>query len=270
MGRGSEVVAACFAAFGARDVDGFLRLVHEDVTWQPSSTLLAFGGTGGNGYLGHEGIRAWFRDMAAWDGYSVRTLGAHESGDRVLVPAVATLVHDATWLSRAVAFVFTLRDGRVSELRTFAREDEARRYAGVAAAVAEIAPDASDTGSLRMPADPAEVSGVRERLRAVAEGAEMDPPAVNDLLVAVTEALTNAITHGRPDEQGTIRVRWGREEDVLAVCVEDRGTFDGRDAETREDHGRGLAVMRLLLDDLAIEARADRTLVRLAKSVRPS
>ena len=269
MRASSDVVARCFAAFGARDPDAFLKLVHDDVTWQPASTLLA-GEPGARPYEGRAGILDWFRDVADLEGYRVQTLGFHESGDRVLVPAVATLATDITWLTRAVYFVFTVRDGRVAALRSFEREDEARREAGVPPVVAAIADDAVDPGSLQVRADPAELASVRSTLREAAVRAGMDPAAANDLLVAVTEAMTNAITHGRPDEEGRIGLHWGREGDMLAVCVDDRGRFTSYDArdQGREDHGRGIAVMSLLVDDLAIEAREDRTLVRLAKRLQ--
>src|SRR5687768_6311151 len=104
MRASSDVVARCFAAFGARDPDAFLELVHDDVTWQPASTLLA-GEPGARPYEGHAGILDWFRDVASLEGYKVQTLGFHESGDRVLVSAVASLATDVTWLTRAVYFV---------------------------------------------------------------------------------------------------------------------------------------------------------------------
>jgi anti-sigma regulatory factor (Ser/Thr protein kinase)/ketosteroid isomerase-like protein len=259
------VVAACFAAFGARDRDRFLELVGEDVRWCPANTLLAPETATRSQYEGHDGIREWFDDVVAWEGYSVEILSFEELGGTVFVPAVATLAADDVWLTRAVFFVFTVQEGKVADLRTWDREDEARAAAGLPPVRAALAEDASDTGTLEVPADPSELGNVRGVLRAEASGAGLDAVGVNDLLVAVTEAVTNAIAHGKPHADGTIRLRWGRERDVLAVCVEDRGHFRGSSGGDREEHGRGIAVMRLLVDDLSIEAAAGSTVVRLAK-----
>ena len=266
------MVAACFKAFADRDVERFLELVHEDVKWRPASTLLAPEPGAPRVYEGHDGVRQWFVDAASWTGYTVKTYGFHADGDRVLVPAVATLAREAMWLTRAVYFVFTVRDGKVSDLCSWKREDEAREHAELPPAEAALAPDAVEGGALQVEADPSQLREVRGRLREAAQWIGMDPVCSNDLLVAVTEAVTNAITHGRPDEDGTIGLQWGVEEDMLAVCVEDRGQFNPeQDPQSpRVDHGRGIAVMRLLVDELTIEARRGLTRVRLAKRLSPA
>jgi serine/threonine-protein kinase RsbW len=264
----AAVAAACFDAFAARDVERFLALVHEDVRWQPSSTLVAPRGDTTDAYVGHAGIRAWFDDVTTWIGYSVRTFGFEERGDRVLVVAVATLASDDAWLTRAVAFVFTVEGGRVAELRTFEREDEARRLVGLPPASARFADGAEIRGELELPPEPTRLGEIRAVLRDAAADAGLDDVATNDLLVAATEAASNAIAHGRAGGEGWIRVRWARERELLAVCVESPGAFvpPPRGAAAREDdHGRGIAVMRLLVDELVVEPRGDRTLVRLAK-----
>lgn len=260
------VAAACFQAFAARDVERFLALVGERVRWHPSSTLVAPAGARTEPYEGHDGVRAWFEDVTTWRGYGVRPLGFEERGDRVLVDAVVTLATEDAWITRAVAFVFTVPDGRVVELRSFARGDEARRYAGLAPVSAGFAPGADMRGEIELSPDPARLADVRAALRGAAREAGMDDAATNDLLVAVTEAVSNAIAHGPPDRGGSIAVRWAREDALLAVSVEGDGTFGGgQRAADAGDHGRGIAVMRLLVDELVIEPRSDRTLVRLAK-----
>lgn len=266
--RPADVVAACFEAFGRRDSERFVELVTEDVRWQPASSLLAPRSRSPSSYHGHEGIRSWFADASTWIGYTVQTLDPQVAGEKVFVPAVATLAGETDWLTRAVFFVFTVRDGRVAELATWEREDDARAAAGLPPVNASLAPDAAGTGSLQVPASASRLGEIRTTLRDVASAAGLDEGATNDLLVAVTEAVGNAITHGRAEEDGTIQIRWGIEnQELLAVCIHARGEFsrDRQSAPEREDHGRGLAVMRLLVDDMAIESARDRTSVRLGK-----
>lgn len=265
-------MADCFRAFAARDVDAFLRLVHPDVVWQPASAVFAPDDSRAPVYHGHAGIRSWFADVGGWTGYSVRTLGFDDSGGYVFVPAVATLAIDATWLTRAVYYVFSVRDARVAALASWAREDDARRQAGLPLPRAGLDAGAIGGGELRMPAEPAQVGRVRATLREAADAVGMDAGQTNDLLVAVTEAIGNALVHGEADSDNTIEVKWGVEEDMLVVCVGDCGRYSVADTleADRVDHGRGIGVMRLLVDDMTIEARDDGTRVRLAKRLAPA
>ena len=264
-----EVVEQCFRAFAARDADAFVELMHPDVRWEPASALFLPADQPSPTYAGHEGIRRWFEDVSGWTGYRVRTLRFDAAGEMVFVPAVATLAVGATWLTRTVYYVFTVREGRVTRLRSFVREDDARAHAGLPPARAHFADHATLGGELRIPPEPAELGRVRAVLRDAADEAGMDPAATNDMLVAVTEALSNAITHGEVPGDGTIDVTWGTEDDMLVVCVGDCGRYRAPETldEDRLDHGRGIAVMRLLVDDMTIEPRDEGTLVRLAKRV---
>lgn len=266
-----QVVAECFRAFAARDVDAFLGFVHPEVVWQPASALFAPDDARASVYHGHEGIRRWFADVAGWTGYSVRTLSFDDSGDYVFVPAVATLAIDATWLTRAVYYVFGVRDGRVVALASWAREDEARQQAGLPPRHAALGAGAIGGGELKMPAEAAQVGRVRAMLRETADAVGMDAAQAYDLLVAVTEAIGNALVHGEADSENRIDVRWGVEDDMLVVCVGDCGRYSAADTlePERADHGRGIGVMRLLVDDMTIEARDDGTRVRLAKRLVP-
>lgn len=265
-------MANCFRAFGARDVDAFLGLVHPDVVWQPASAVFAPDDSRAPVYHGHAGIRRWFADVGDWAGYSVRTLGFDDSGEYVYVPAVATLAIDATWLTRAVYYVFSVRDARVAALSSWAREDDARRQAGLPLSRATLDAGAIGSGELRMPAEAEQVARVRATLREAADAVDMDAGQTNDLLIAVTEAIGNALVHGEADSDNTIEVKWGVENDMLVVCVGDCGRYSAAESldPERADHGRGVGVMRLLVDDMTIEAHDDGTRVRLAKRLAPA
>lgn len=265
----SEIAAACFAAFARRDPDAFVALVHEDVVWRPASTLYASDPAQQQPYRGHAGVRAWFEHVAGWTGYEVRTLEAEDAGSRAFVSAVATLAGEAQWLLRAVFFVFEVEGGRVRDLRTFADESEARTHAGLPQARVRLAAGAERRASVTLPCDPARLAPVRGRLRAAGTEAGMGAAPLYDLLVATTEAVTNAMTHGAP---GPVEVEWGVEHDLFVVCVSDRGGGRAPTGLTgdREHHGRGIAVMRLLVDGLALASGAQGTTVRISKRIAPS
>lgn len=268
----TSTAAACFSAFARRDPDAFLALVHEDVVWRPSSTLYTSNPAQQRPYEGHAGVRAWFEDVAGWIGYEVRVLRTEDVGDRALISAVATLADEDVWLTRAVAFVFHVEDGRVRDLRTFTDERDARAHLGMPQLPATLSPRAMKRGSVTIDAEPAELAKVRARLDGAATNAGLDAGAVNDLLVAATEAVTNAITHGAAGD-GRVTIDWGLEEDLFAVCIHDHGgghVAQARPAGEREDHGRGIAVMRLLVDELVFESDAGGTAVRIAKRLTPA
>lgn len=106
--------------------------------------------------------------------------------------------------------------------------------------------------SLRLPAEPASVPGLRDAARRWAIAAGLDAERIGDVALAVTEAATNAVLHafvGR--ERGTVALRVvpgdGR--------VEFRVTDDGRGLTPRIDSpglGLGLPTIGRLTDHLDV------------------
>ena len=84
---------------------------------------------------------------------------------------------------------------------------------------------------------------------------------------AVNEAVTNAIRHGRPAEDGTIGLRIHTEGDSLICSVDDHGTFlpSPPESDPLAERGRGLTLMALLMDDVELSTTAAGTTVRLYK-----
>ena len=97
-----------------------------------------------------------------------------------------------------------------------------------------------------------------------------DEEAVSDLRLAVTEAAANACRHAYPDGVGDVTVQFGLDVDGrLAVVVEDDGpgfnqelVEDWRPDELGED-GVGLAIIRSVVDEVEISARASGSGTRL-------
>ena len=103
----------------------------------------------------------------------------------------------------------------------------------------------------------------------------LDTDKLEGLLVAVSEACTNAIeAHQRAGFEGPVRLRVQPKADAFEVVVEDCGPgFDPADLPARppSDHpehlsierGWGLGLMNALVDDLVFDLRGDGTCVHL-------
>ena len=109
---------------------------------------------------------------------------------------------------------------------------------------------ASTTGS---------VSKVEPFVRKLVSRYNLSPDRQCDILVSLTEAVTNAIVHGNcRAEDKTVKVRTKQEKGVLALRVSDEGHgFDFNnlpDPTTPENickcGGRGVYLMRQLADNL--------------------
>jgi anti-sigma regulatory factor (Ser/Thr protein kinase) len=102
-------------------------------------------------------------------------------------------------------------------------------------------------------ADPTDLGRLRQEVRGELESSALATDAVDDLVVAVTEIVTNALTHGRPP----VRVRLWTSATRLLFTVTDHGAgfddpFAGYMAPTAGDNltdgGMGLWAARQLCD----------------------
>jgi anti-sigma regulatory factor (Ser/Thr protein kinase) len=123
--------------------------------------------------------------------------------------------------------------------------------------------------TIGIPAKPASLAQARGFVDAQAQAADLDPEARYQLTMAVNEAVSNAIEHGRPLPDGTIQLSAVREGSELAFYVRDGGDFSleasvMRDLDPAVERGRGFAVMNLLVDDVHVDP-SGATVVRLAK-----
>lgn len=113
---------------------------------------------------------------------------------------------------------------------------------------------------LAFPAEPQSAPQFRSALRAFLEGALVEREKINDVVLAAGEAAGNAIEHAYRGESGTFRLKAILLGDRLVVEVWDKGRWrlDGD-----PERGRGLGIMRALVDDVAIESTRSGTSVRL-------
>jgi anti-sigma regulatory factor (Ser/Thr protein kinase)/ketosteroid isomerase-like protein len=88
------------------------------------------------------------------------------------------------------------------------------------------------------------------------------------VIVATNEAVSNAMEHGVPCDDGHIHLAATVEYGSFVFSVRDCGEFEHAAAPAPEpvaERGRGFAFMNLLMDDVQLEARPGKTVLRLAK-----
>lgn len=103
-------------------------------------------------------------------------------------------------------------------------------------------------------------TALREWLQRVGVG----PKQVVDVLVATGEAVANAIEHGHRDRpHGSVTLLATAHAETVHVTVTDRGVWKVPRALPDPARGRGVALMRLLMDDVTLDHGASGTTVHL-------
>lgn len=140
------------------------------------------------------------------------------------------------------------------------------------------------TGALNQVSVPARPECVIEARRAVARAARdagIHRDRAEDLLIAVSEAVTNAVeahVAAGIDEPLALGCRFDGER--LEVCIRDRGDgFDldlvqarprlTGDESLASERGWGIQLMQTLVDDVSFRSTGDGTAVKLVMAVRP-
>jgi anti-sigma regulatory factor (Ser/Thr protein kinase) len=115
-------------------------------------------------------------------------------------------------------------------------------------------------------ADPIGLSDFRGALRGWLAAREVDPEEAESAVLAANEAIANSIEHGyRAGGSGTIDVQARLGDGVLSITVRDRGRW--RDLQPDPNRGRGIAMMRMLMDSVEIHHGGVGTSVRMRRRV---
>jgi ketosteroid isomerase-like protein len=106
-----EVVKAMFAAFADRDLETVLGLAHPDIEFTAVTGEQA-GRT--EPYMGHSGMRQYFRDVAAvWEELRLTPREFRAEGDLVLVTGRVSARSSARTISGSTGWIWRVRDGKV-------------------------------------------------------------------------------------------------------------------------------------------------------------
>ncbi|WP_293004391.1 SpoIIE family protein phosphatase [Mycobacterium sp.] len=121
---------------------------------------------------------------------------------------------------------------------------------------------------IEFPADPNLLAGVRGALRDWLRRAALDADQIDAVLVAAGEAVSNAIEHGHRDTPaGSITLRANVTAAELILTITDTGSWKPPLQATKSYRGRGIALMRALMQDVRIDPEADGTTVHLTASI---
>jgi anti-sigma regulatory factor (Ser/Thr protein kinase) len=113
---------------------------------------------------------------------------------------------------------------------------------------------------IEFPARPESSPRLRRTLRAFLESLRLERDRVEDVILAAGEAAGNAIEHAYRGDRGLVHLRAYVSERQIVVEVRDTGVW--RLAGDPE-RGRGLGIMRALVDRVSIESTKTGTSVRL-------
>ncbi len=121
--------------------------------------------------------------------------------------------------------------------------------------------------TLEVAADFAGLGALRDQLRRWLEDAEVPPTASGDLLLVATELCTNAIEATPPDVP--VEVRVSNDGTALRLTVANHRPAPSVEVEpdvlqrgSLQERGRGLAIVRSLVDTVVMTSDEDRTVVR--------
>jgi anti-sigma regulatory factor (Ser/Thr protein kinase) len=98
--------------------------------------------------------------------------------------------------------------------------------------------------------------------------AKLNPEQAMDVLVAAGEAVTNAIEHGHRDRpEGTISLSATALVDQVRLIIADTGEWKPPDLVADSTRGRGILMMRTLMQDVTINPETAGTTVHLSARI---
>jgi PAS domain S-box-containing protein len=134
----------------------------------------------------------------------------------------------------------------------------------VALFVLRTVPVAVDQMTLELSTQPRVLTGLRRTLgRWLAEAGASDEES-QDIRMAAHEAACNSMEHAYGFEEGTFQLDARRNDGEVSIVVRDTG---GWREPRKSDRGRGLELMRALMDDVELEAGDAGTTVRMKRRI---
>jgi PAS domain S-box-containing protein len=118
---------------------------------------------------------------------------------------------------------------------------------------------------IKVPAEPSYLAETRAALKDWLHMAGVDADQSLKVLIAAGEALANAIEHGHRNTKGFVRLRATALADRLHVTVADAGSW--KTPVVAAHRGRGISLMRALMQDVSIHPLDDGTTVHMQAKI---
>jgi anti-sigma regulatory factor (Ser/Thr protein kinase) len=115
---------------------------------------------------------------------------------------------------------------------------------------------------LRLEARPEYAHLLRERLRIWLEQAGATKTEVFEVLLATTEAFTNAVQHPQEPTSHLVEITGSITDHTVSVSIRDYGTWKGEQTPN-EEGGRGMGLIEQLMDRVRVDCPLDGTTVTL-------
>lgn len=91
----------------------------------------------------------------------------------------------------------------------------------------------------------------RTRLAAFLTVHRAPPAVIDDALIVISEMIANAVSHGAPDDEGSMEISWTLNGDLLELSVQDSGqggSLKPIDFDEDSLSGRGLSIINRVAD----------------------
>ena len=130
--------------------------------------------------------------------------------------------------------------------------------------------------TIRVPSRPEFLADVDAFLEGTLRGFGVEESAVADIAISVSELVNNAMIHGNKSSlEKMVSVRIARSREGVTITVSDEGTgFDPgnvpnpiADENLMHEVGRGLFIVRSLMDKVDVRATGTGTTIAITKAV---
>lgn len=118
---------------------------------------------------------------------------------------------------------------------------------------------------IRLPAEPHVLGRARQTLRRWLREAGADAQEIHDVVLACGEACANAIQHAYGAREGYVEVHLDMDQGEVRVTVRDSGSWR---STAPPGGGRGMELMRGMMDEVAVERGPEGTVVRMRRKLR--
>lgn len=105
--------------------------------------------------------------------------------------------------------------------------------------------------TLKLPLAPSTPGIARTRLAGFLTLHRASNTVIDDALIVISEMIANAVSHGKPGDDGTIEISWSINQSLLELSVLDGGeggSLEPIDFDTDSLSGRGLAIISRVAD----------------------